>query len=121
MHVHSRTSTPHTDFVCSDFAATSVRMLIIMTYTVEVLGMFGVAGMHSTLATRSLANNNCVAFSTLRVWAVWERAVVPTLAVFITSMFVPAVNIVSPRIRTSSVNLLISFALVICSTHFHVH
>ncbi|TCD62429.1 hypothetical protein EIP91_006911 [Steccherinum ochraceum] len=32
-------------------------------------------------------------FSTLRIWAIWDHAVLPTAAVFLVTMFVPAVNI----------------------------
>ncbi|TCD63928.1 hypothetical protein EIP91_004775 [Steccherinum ochraceum] len=35
------------------------------------------------------------AFSTVRIWAIWGRAPLPALAVFLTGAIVPAVNIVS--------------------------
>ncbi|TCD64605.1 hypothetical protein EIP91_003870 [Steccherinum ochraceum] len=33
------------------------------------------------------------AFSTLRIWAIWNKAIIPTLLVFVVQFFVPAVNI----------------------------
>ncbi|TCD65322.1 hypothetical protein EIP91_002808 [Steccherinum ochraceum] len=49
---------------------------LISDHVFAVLGMLGTA-----------------AFSTLRIWAIWDNAVIPTAAVFFTSMFLPAVNI----------------------------
>ena len=35
-----------------------------------------------------------IALATLRIWAMWGHALVPTLAVLLTSAVVPAINIV---------------------------
>ncbi|TCD65311.1 hypothetical protein EIP91_002797 [Steccherinum ochraceum] len=42
-----------------------------------------------------------VAFSTLRIWAIWGHNWVPTLAVFLTSAVVPAINLYGYSTQTS--------------------
>ncbi|TCD65328.1 hypothetical protein EIP91_002814 [Steccherinum ochraceum] len=76
--------TPHL-WVCM----TSLLLLItVLTHLIQ--------GCQTTLILRAvleqLVNLGTAAFSTLRIWAIWQHALPPTLAVFFTSAAVPVIN-----------------------------
>ena len=63
----------------------------------EVIEYLGSSGMFiQTCIKREMpSQRQYTAFSVLRIWAIWERAWPPTIAVFLLSAYIPVIEIVS--------------------------
>lgn len=65
-----------------------------MDHIAQLLPLIGVAGECHIVYSSRLLTDLILALSTVRIWAVWEKALFPTLLVLLTGAFVPAVNVV---------------------------